>query len=192
MKVSFLIGLSLLIISIPTNAQEGWFWQNPLPQGNDLIDIFVISATIAVANGRVGTIIKTSDEGTTWEFQTSGTNYNINSVYFTDSNVGWIVGDGVTILKTTDGGAHWNTEISGTIKILESVYFIDDNIGWAVCRNGTVLRTTNGGMNWEYQESGVNGYLYSISFGDSYTGWIAGNNGILKTTNSGISWINQG
>jgi len=112
-----------IILYSSTIYSQGWFWQNPLPQGNDLMDIFIIDATTAVAIGRVGTIIKTSDEGTTWEFQTSGTNYNLNSVYFTDSNIGWIVGDGGTILKTTDGGTHWNTEISGTIKILESVYF---------------------------------------------------------------------
>ena len=27
------------LLSVRVSAQEGWFWQNPLPTGNDLLDI---------------------------------------------------------------------------------------------------------------------------------------------------------
>jgi hypothetical protein len=67
------------------------------------------------------------------------------SIYFTDSNTGWVVGSYGTIIKTTNGGTNWFSQNSGTTNVLYSVYFIDSNTGWAVGSNGTVLRTSNGG-----------------------------------------------
>jgi photosystem II stability/assembly factor-like uncharacterized protein len=37
----------------------------------------------------------------------------LSSVYFTDSNTGWAVGDAGTILRTTDGGNRWISQSSG-------------------------------------------------------------------------------
>ena len=51
-----------------------------------------------------GTVLHTSDGGTTWLPQTSGTNRQLFGVAFTDSSTGWVVGAGGTILHTTDGG----------------------------------------------------------------------------------------
>ena len=42
MNSKFIFVLSLLLISLPINAQEGWFWQNPLPQGNHLTSVYFI------------------------------------------------------------------------------------------------------------------------------------------------------
>ena len=39
-----------------------------------------------------------------WTALTSGTTNNLNSVFFTDANTGYAVGDYGTILKTTNGG----------------------------------------------------------------------------------------
>src|ERR1043166_5195450 len=45
---------------------EGWFWQNPLPQGNDLFNVAAIDGQHALAIGASGTILQTTDAGTTW------------------------------------------------------------------------------------------------------------------------------
>jgi len=66
MKTLFLLCLSLLLTSIPTNAQEGWFWQNPLPQGNNLNSIHFIDSNIGWAVGHTGTVLKTTNGGTDW------------------------------------------------------------------------------------------------------------------------------
>lgn len=39
-----------------------------------------------------------------WVIQNSGTKKNLNSVFFTDVNTGYAVGDSGIILKTTNGG----------------------------------------------------------------------------------------
>ena len=89
-----------------------------------------------------GTILKTTDAGTTWTTQTSGTTQDLMSVYFTDANNGTVVGYLGTILRTTNGGANWTTENSGTSNNLWGVTFTDANNGTIVGQGGTILRTT--------------------------------------------------
>jgi photosystem II stability/assembly factor-like uncharacterized protein len=51
-----------------------------------------------------GTILKTTDGGATWTSQPSGTIYPLYSVFFTDANTGYAVGEDGVILKTITGG----------------------------------------------------------------------------------------
>ena len=48
--------------------------------------------------------VKTTNGGSNWVALSSGTYQILNSVYFTDANTGYTVGDVGTILKTTNGG----------------------------------------------------------------------------------------
>lgn len=54
----------------------------------------------------IGRIFKTVDGGTNWSLLTSGTTNSLSSVYFTDANTGYAVGENGTILKTTNGGGY--------------------------------------------------------------------------------------
>jgi len=55
-------------------AQKTWQWHNPLPQGNDLESVYSFNQTTAIAVGSSGTINKTTDGGSSWDFKNSGTN----------------------------------------------------------------------------------------------------------------------
>ena len=59
----------------------------------------------------------------TWDIQPSGTTSDLNSIYFTDANTGYIVGYNGTILKTNNSGTTWNAQTSGTTNELVSVFF---------------------------------------------------------------------
>ena len=54
--------------------------------------------------GLGGRILVTTDGGTTWNAQTSGSSTELNGVCFTDATHGWAVGAGGAILATTNGG----------------------------------------------------------------------------------------
>jgi photosystem II stability/assembly factor-like uncharacterized protein len=130
-----------------------------------------------------------------WVAQNSGTTSNLNSVYFTDVNTGYTVGDSGTILKTTDGGANWALQNSYTSALLASVHFPTTDTGYAVGA-GSVLKTTNGGVDWISQSSPIAGYLNSVFFTAPDTGYAVGGYQqgdsamvfILKTTNGGSLW----
>ena len=116
----------------------------------------------------------------------------LRSVYFTNSNIGWIVGFSGTILKTTDGGNSWSQQTSGTEQDLYSVYFVDASTGWVVGCGSTILKTINGGESWVQQYGVGTDNLRSVCFANANTGWTVGNyNKILKTTNGGSDWSPQ-
>ncbi len=173
-------------------AGDCWTWQNPLPKGNPLRDVFFVDAQTGWAVGDYGTILKTQNGGATWTAQTSGTTSYLKSVYFSDNQTGWAVGQGGTILKTKNGGVTWTAQTSGAINWLHSVYFSDSQTGWAVGGLGTIRKTQNGGATWTAQSSGTTNRLFSVYFSDSQTGWAVGEGGtILKTQNGGATWTAQ-
>ena len=65
-----------------------------------------------------GTILRTTDAGTNWTPQTSGTTNDLWSVSFTDANTGQLLVIPEQFLRTTNGGTTWTTQTSGTIQNL--------------------------------------------------------------------------
>src|SRR6266849_4341008 len=198
-------------------AQSGWFWQNPLPQGNFLFAAAAPDASTVVAVGDAGTILRTDDGGATWTPQSSGTTQSLNGVSFVDANTGTAVGGslfsvsrnlgGGTILRTTDGGATWTPQASaffssvpGRFTFLLGVSFVDANTGTAVGEifqgssvppAGIILRTTDGGATWTFQFRSPRP-LRGVSFGDANTGTAVGFSGrIFRTADGGATWTPQ-
>lgn len=60
--------------------------------------------------GRFGTILTTSDGGTTWTARASGTTSELRDVDFFDALNGIAVGENATIIRTVDGGTTWFNE----------------------------------------------------------------------------------
>ncbi len=167
MKVSFrVLVLFLGMAGVGTSdsfGQSGWFWQNPLPQGNNLLGAATPGPSTVVAVGTSGTILRSSDGGETWTPQTSGTNRDLLAVSFVDGNTGTAVGEGGTIVRTTDGGETWTRQTSGTTNFLRAVSFVDANTGTAVGDQGIILHTTDGGDTWT-RHNGALPNLQGVSF----------------------------
>src|SRR3981081_2461988 len=79
-------------------AESGWFWQNPLPQGNNLRAVAILDKSTIVAVGGFGTILRTSDGGATWVRQPSGTTRLLRGVSLVDEKTGTSVGEFGTLL----------------------------------------------------------------------------------------------
>jgi photosystem II stability/assembly factor-like uncharacterized protein len=127
-----------------------------------------------------------------WVQQNSGTTKDLYSVYFTDVNTGYAVGDSGTILKTINGGMTWSPKNSGISINLNSIHYSDSNSGYIVGDQGVILKSNDAGENWTFQNLGSSLDLNSVYFTDVNTGYIAGGNGdslyILKTDNGGNQW----
>jgi len=67
-KLILTISITLLFY-LTIFSQDGWYWQNPYPQGNTLHSISFVStvADRGWAVGELGTAIYTNDGGLTWE-----------------------------------------------------------------------------------------------------------------------------
>ena len=61
MKKLFFTLIILILYHLNVHSQSGWFWQNPLPQGNDLYDICRNELNgMYYACGAYGTIVSQS------------------------------------------------------------------------------------------------------------------------------------
>jgi len=138
----FLIAAELLL-RFPSTAiaQEGWSVVNrDIWQFDPTSVCFLRDGQNGWAVGSLGNVMHTTNGGTTWSSQTSGTSSYLSSVFFTDASNGWVVGSGGTVIHTTNGGSSWNLQTSGTSNWLYGVFFTDASNGWAVGTYGTMLK----------------------------------------------------
>ena len=184
-----------LIVTMSINlafAQINWHSQTS-NINQSLRSVYFLDENLGWAVGFNGTILHTTNGGTNWAIQTSGTTNKLYSiVYFLDPNNGWVVGEFGTILHTSNSGVNWSVQNSGTINLLGSIKFTNANTGFICGNNGTILKTTNAGLNWNLMNSGTTEDLYSIYFSNENTGWAVGFNGtIIKTSDGGTNWTTQ-
>jgi len=121
---------SILLMSFSTNAQPGWFWQNPYPTNEYINAVFFISAAEGWAVGNNGTIIYTLDGGEHWSLQVSNTDADLNDLYFASPTSGIIVGDNGSILRTNNSGNSWIIENSSVGWDINSLHFFTDTRRW--------------------------------------------------------------
>ena len=174
----------------PVSSQSGWYWQNPVPQGNPLHDVYFVDDTNGWAVGDLGSILYTRDQGTTWLKQKSNTDNILYAVYFLLPDNGWAVGQAGTILHWD--GETWASQNSDFEGHLFDVHFVNSQKGWVVGQDETVLYTSNGGNTWDRLTTEGPEHYFSVSFineNEGYLAGAAGDNGLIKyTSNGGTTW----
>jgi len=161
-----------------------------------------------------GDIIHTTDGWKTWQVQfkeligTKDGSDRLSSIYFVNSDNGWVVGSKGLILHTSDGGNHWAHQKSETVFDLREVQFIDTKKGWAVGAKrasvsneqgeGIILNTEDGGKHWRTQLKKKDVWFKQVFFVDNKVGWVTGiarhgSAGIfLYTKDGGNNWLDTG
>ncbi|MES2847956.1 MAG: YCF48-related protein, partial [Bacteroidota bacterium] len=123
-------------------------------------DVQFVSGSLAYAVGNYGVMVKSVDGGLNWTAVNTpfaADKMEINTVFFTDANTGYIGGDGdattrqCTLYKTTDGGASWQPEYvfpAPTIEWLSAaLYKVRFNA------NGVGYVGGAAGLIWKYQNA---------------------------------------
>ncbi|TYB83870.1 MAG: photosystem II stability/assembly factor-like protein [Kosmotoga sp.] len=154
-------------------------------------------------SGKNGMIISSTDDGESWsihELPASASEYLIQGIHAIDNDLIYAVGNKSTprygiVLKTEDGGETWE-EI-----ILPNGY---DNIGWIGVKatdkdhivfhggRGHYAVTANGGEQWVTGGPLFTNDINSLIMLDDSTYWAACDfDTIIRTSNAGVSWIEQ-
>lgn len=182
-----MIALFLAITSFP---QASWHIVDS-PVNEDFVSVSFIDAETGWILSRQGTLLKTDDEGETWETVSLGAG-TYKSVCFTSSGQGFLVGyqDSSFIQVSVDGGENWVMAEHPKAERLNDVYFHDDANGWVVGikdNKNYDLFTPDGGQTWIPQMDifVMEAELMSVSFRDASTGNACGLQGAFYTTNSG-------
>lgn len=199
-KIKLLYIILLLLITIaPTYAQR-WAKVTSIPSafsGTYWLDIYFLPSNPSYGwiCGFQGSVLRTTDGGTTWSgTRVTGANH-LESVHFPSVNIGYVSGlEG--IFKSTNGGASWAeiTPSSSTYDNFWGCYFLDDNNGFVIgggCSSSqNFWRTTDGGSNWtpyigNFPNSGLTDLIVYSMGGAGYassSGWI------WQTNDGGLTW----
>lgn len=204
----------LLALVMPASASaevrvgtSGWFWSDPLPQGNDLSDLdFVGQRGYAVGGG--GTILRTDDGGLSWTGLPSGgpdvRGADLSQVdTVTPETVIVPTRADCTLRRSDDGGRTFRrlrivprgTRCLGRIG---SFSFPSPGTGYVVAPAGVVMRTTDGGASFSRRTTvpGAGGGQPRILFTSPETGFAlttgATGGRILRTVDGGLSWTQVG
>jgi len=185
--------MTFLIFLIPITMFAQWEWQNPLPQGNDILDVQSISEDVGFACGKHGTVVKTTSGGSEWSLLQFPRRMNIRKLHFVSQTIGWATGkqDSIVYLyKTLDAAVTWNKQIGQNAELI-SAFFISESLGW-MSLDSTLFRTNDGGITWIQQAVLVP--ITDIFFIDSTTGWVTGWNWafggskVYYTSDGGNTW----
>jgi photosystem II stability/assembly factor-like uncharacterized protein len=165
-----------------TKTEDGYLTGRNLFLNVDFRDVFFFNETTGFALSWF--LYKTTDGGLSWERNENAPGGN--DILFLDTLIGFIGGS--NLFKTTNGGENWY-QVNGVPGGVGKIFFINPLTGWATSGRN-ILKTTDSGENWFVQFTHPTLGFTGINFVDSLYGWTSGGRP-QKTTNGGITWIEQ-
>ncbi|MFM7022646.1 MAG: YCF48-related protein [Flavobacteriales bacterium] len=181
------INILLLLFILPLSLCCQWNKIN-VSTTRHLNAVAFPSATTVFIVGDSGTILKSTNTGTSFGSVNSGTAKNLKDIVFTGTT-GVAVGSSGTILLSTNSGNSWNSITSPTVNDLNAVAFFNASNGIIVGNNGTILKTSNGGTSWTNITPITIYLLNKVLYLSANEVVACGAHGtVMKSTNGGNDW----
>lgn len=161
-------------------------------------DVYFLDADHGWICGQLGTMIRTTDGGATWE-AVRVDDLDIRGVSFFDEDNGWVCGNDGKIYRSSDGGSTWERQIftgNPPMDDLFAVEFVSPERGYLLGYSG-VFVTRDGGIGWENNWLAVVPYrgAWSMSIVDDRTGFLLGSHYtetdpeiLHRSGDGGITW----
>ncbi len=175
---------------------------SPTSENLNYVKMFYDS-TVAISVGNNGTVIRSRDEGHSWQdLSIPSVTNNLYGLDFLDYQVGLFVvvcGDNGSVYSSTDSGGNWTWQQlnTPTTTNLKSIGAITTDIFIAVGKSGTIIRTSDSGQTWDNlsvsdTSAHFNRVFISTFFPNFNRVWAVADNGIIyASTDYGFSWFTQ-
>jgi photosystem II stability/assembly factor-like uncharacterized protein len=164
------------------------------PAARTLLLGAAVVARDIVAVGERGAILRSSDNGRTWQRVSVPASATLTAVSFApQSQRGWAVGHDALILGTSDGGRTWTQQYQG--ENLQTSFLdvcaLDTQGAIVVGAFGQCLATTDGGQTWTPRRPTEEDlHLNRIVASSGGSLFIAGERGLLlRSTDRGEKWM---
>jgi photosystem II stability/assembly factor-like uncharacterized protein len=110
--------------------------------GSDVWLLGADSSLLENGSSGAGVLLRSRDNGQTWENKTPASANLLNDLYIKDGS-GWLVGAEGSIYYTSDNGNSWTKSTSPTNSDLLHIFFLDSKNGWISGDKATVLKYQN-------------------------------------------------
>lgn len=203
LRLSCVLLSCFFVLAGSARAQSGWARQRA---GSFawLHSVFFLDQNHGWAVGSKGTLLETTDAGTTWHIKTAPSPDVLRDIFFVDEQQGWLVVEKNVydlklkeeprsyLMQTTDGGANWKRINIRGIEVdarLVRVVFSHGGRGWAFGEGGAIFATRDSGTNWTRLQSPTRHLLLGGIFIDDDRGWLVGAGAtIIQTSDGGDTW----
>jgi len=140
-----------------SNQYESSFTTSPSPSSS--------VSGLFMAVGSDGKIIRSTDNGSSWDNATS-CQFSTNLYGITFGNNTFVgVGYSGKIVRSTDNASSWDNATSNTSNLLNGVTF-GNNTFVGVGQSGNIVRSTDNGTNWDNVTSPITTYLNGVTFSE--------------------------
>jgi photosystem II stability/assembly factor-like uncharacterized protein len=177
--------LSVLVLSGSVYGQGGWNDVTPSDTYPGILGVYALDADNVWVVGQEGTILNTTNSGTSWSEINCPVTYSLYNVEFISADTGWVGGDDdsdTEVMRTTDRGLSWDIQtVDNNPDGNYDMKFIKGSSGesprgFVTAGLSHVWRTDNYGETWLQSPIGGCGAgdLQSICFIDKNEGWFVG------------------
>ncbi|MCB2222383.1 MAG: hypothetical protein KQI35_18510 [Bacteroidetes bacterium] len=190
-KITSFYIMGLLGFVLLSGATFGQFRQISPVTPYDLTCVHFADANHGFAGGLMGTIIRTTDGGDSWDALPVVSKTTVNAIHFLTPDTGFVVGESGLFLKTFDGGTTWHILPASSTIDFTGIDFVNKQTGFVIGHSpegGLFYKTTDSGLNWSIktikddcsERDFVTGfecddiYLMNMSFLDENNGIIGG------------------
>ncbi|MBF0431538.1 MAG: cadherin-like beta sandwich domain-containing protein [Fibrobacteria bacterium] len=128
-------------------------WEDKSPSSIGILrTVISLSATVAVAAGDSGYIIRTTNGGTSWS-KALNAGSPVNCLYRANSGVLWAGADDDKLYFSTNSGLSWESISLSKLNPgdIKAIHFVNGSVGWAYSQGSTptIYKTTDGGTAWK-------------------------------------------
>ncbi len=163
------------------SVDNGQHWSRQLSGTYARLNCEILGFTIVGDNG---TVVRSSNFGTTWTTTSAGTTENLYRIVNDGGNSLLAVGAHGTITRSTDNGATWTSSVSHVVVDLHGCSAFG-NLCLACGDGGTILKSSDYGVTWGAQTSPTSLPLYGIIMLDGVHYVAVGASGVILRTNDG-------
>jgi len=163
-------------------SASGWCWQNPIPQGHYLADVWCSGSTDVFAVGQAGTVLH--GRGGSWRRLSTGCDADLYGVWGLSRTDLWAVGSKGAIWRFD--GETWTDQKLGITNWLNDVWGADGTHLFAVGRKGSAL--VYDGASWAKHNLIVD--LYAVHGTSAANVWAVGDEGMVAHYN-GKGWTKK-
>ena len=154
--------------------------------------MFVNQNTGFISGESDGLILRTDDEGLSWNVIYENSLSWPRAIHFLDPDTGYVASDH-SVIKTVDGGQTW-TEFNDfdPENLFYSISFVNANTGFVGSLFSKLYRTTDGGETWTDLSDTSRFYpVTSLFFTSETTGYMSSGN-LFQTNDGGATWVMLG
>jgi photosystem II stability/assembly factor-like uncharacterized protein len=160
-----------------------------------LLSVSVNAGGMAVAGGAFGTVLASSDGGSTWTsikpdwspYAEAGTEPHVYATHIDEAGTITIAGEFELILRRAAGSDQWTLLNKGTASLF-ALYIGSNGTGYAVGQDGAALKSGDGGATWTKIDTGTKAILLGVTASNDNRVTVTGMREMRYSPDGGSTW----